>query len=499
MKTPLRLISVDLGASNGRVMLVSYDGTVLVIEDVNRFKNAPVQVSGHLYWDVLRQFRNLQDGIRAAVSRAGGTVAAIGISTWGVDYGLISRTGELAANPYHYRDGRTERALEMVLSSVGCLQLFKETGNNPYKYNTVFQLFADRLADPVRLENARALLFMPDLFAWFLTGELGTEFTIASTGQLLKAGTMNWSVKIRDVLGFPEHIFTPVVAPGSKRGCILKSVGSECGASGVPVIAVAGHDTASALVTVAEEEETSAFLSSGTWSVMGTETTGPVLSPRVLEAGFTNEGGAGRRYSLLKNIMGLWILEECRREWVESGIPFDIGILVEQAEREVSFSAFIDPTAELFFSPGRMTEKVRRYCSDTGQCTPATPGAVARVILESLAMEYRRTLYALQRLTGRTFESLRIVGGGSRNRLLSQLAADAAGRPVWAGPVEATTLGNAAVQAVTLGEIANMTEAREVVRASFPPRLYRPRQPELWEAAYRRYLAVVTQKSSTTA
>lgn len=486
----LNLLAFDFGASSGRAISGSYDGTRLSLETIHHFPNGPVALAGHLYWDVLRFVSEMREGIRKAVHQPGGGPAAIGIDTWGVDFGLLDAQGELLGNPYHYRDSRTEGMPAEAFRRMPKEAIFSLTGVAFQPFNTLFQLLAMRVQKPQVLDRATTLLMMPDLLAYFLTGVSGTEYTDASTTQLLDARTRVWSKELLRVMDLPESIFGPIHEPGKVRGPVSDVTVAETGCGHIPVIAVAGHDTASAVAAVPLPGPRSAYLSSGTWSLLGVEVPSPMLDHQVMDWKFTNEGGVGGSYRLLRNVMGLWILQECMREWDAAGKGTSYEAIITAAGQASPLVACIDPDAKQFYAPGAMECRIAAYCSATGQPVPEGQGAMARCILESLALKYRWAVERLERLVGFTIHELVIVGGGARNTLLNQWTANALHRPVIAGPSEATAVGNLLVQLGVLGEVGSVSDMRRMVNASFPGTLYSPGESTQWDEAYERFCRV---------
>jgi len=491
MKKTLNLLGFDFGASSGRAMLGKFDGNVLTLEEIHRFSNDPVDLNGHFHWDTLRLFWEIKQGLLKYANGGYGDLAGMGIDTWGCDYGLIGPSGELLGIPYNYRDDRTDGMMEEAFKKVSKEKIFETTGIAFLKFNTLFQLLAAKLSGSPALEHAETLLFMPDLFAYFLTGEKATEYTDASTGQILDAKTRKWAFDLIRALGIPEKIFTDIQEPGTVRGKIKASIAQELGIGEIPVIAVASHDTASAVAAVPAMEEDYAYLSSGTWSLMGVETKTPIINKNMLEWNYTNEGGVEGTYRVLKNIMGLWIVQECKREWDRRGEVYGFGELVDMAKTSEPFQSLIDPDNDVFYSPGQMPEKVQKFCAETGQKVPQTKGEIMRCVYESLALKYRWSMEKLDEITGKRLKVLHIVGGGTQNKLLNQFTANAINRPVICGPIEATAIGNVMVQAMALGEVKNLAEIRQVVRNSFPTEEYMPQDVEQWNEAYEKFLKLV--------
>ena len=449
--TPATAVAaVDLGASGGRVMMGTVGrGQQLELQELHRFPNVPVRVLGTLHWDVLALFQGVLDGLGAA-ARAGAGLASLGIDTWGVDYGLLDADGTLLGNPVHYRDTRTEGVAGQVLARVPAAELYAITGIQQLPLNTIFQLAA--AAGTPQLAAARTLLMIPDLLAYWLTGQAGAEVTNASTTQLYDVRAQAWATSLMTRVGIPPGIFPPLRRPGDIIGELLPRITTETGlATPVPVLAVGSHDTASAVAAVPAQGPGFAYISCGTWSLIGMELPGPVLSEASFKANFTNEAGIDGTIRYLRNVMGLWLLQESMRTWSARGTPADLDTLLAAAAEAPALRAVIDPDDPHFLTPGDMPGRIAHACRRTGQDPPADPGATVRCILDSLALAYRRTIAEVQELSGRHVDTVHIVGGGARNALLCQLTADACGLPVVAGPVEAAALGNVLVQARALG------------------------------------------------
>ncbi len=485
-------LAVDLGAESGRVILGAFDGKRLDLQPVHRFPNGPVQVHDTLYWDALRIFSEIKTGLARGVAEAGSPPASAGVDTWGVDFGLLDRQGRLLCNPVHYRDARTNGMMEEAFRRVPREEIFQRTGIQFMQLNTLYQLLALSVQSSPALSVADRLLFMPDLFNYWLTGQMVNERTIASTSQLLNPAAPEWEAELIQKLDLPLRIFGPLVEPGSVLGPLRAELAEEIGAAGLQMVAPGCHDTACAVAAVPAEGRNHAFLSSGTWSLMGAEVDHPVINERTAAANFTNEGGVCGTIRLLHNIIGLWLVQECRRTWARSGQDVDYVELARMAEESPAFVALVNPSDPVFLAPGDMPARIREYCQRTGQPEPVGRGGMVRTALESLALTYRRTLQQLEEILGRKLERIHIVGGGSQNRVLNQLTADATGQPVVAGPVEATAAGNILMQMLAMGHIGSLDEARALVRASFAPEIFEPRSAEGWEAAYDRFLALPT-------
>ncbi|HEV3477699.1 MAG TPA: rhamnulokinase family protein [Rubrobacteraceae bacterium] len=479
-------LAVDLGAESGRALLGRFDGERMALEEVHRFPNTPVLLPDGLHWDVLGIFAQIKDGL-ARTAKDAGRIASMGVDSWGVDFALLDEDGALISNPYHYRDSRTEGMAERAFDRMPREEIYEVTGIQFMPINTLYQLLA--MEGSPLLGAAHSLLLIPDLIGYWLTGERACEFTNASTTQLCDARSGGWAGELIEAMGFPRHIFAEIIPPGTQLGSLLPGVADETGAEGgIPVTAVASHDTASAVVAVPAESETFAYISSGTWSLVGVELPEPAIALEGLRANFTNEGGFGGTTRFLKNVMGLWLLQECRRTWAREGQDYSYEELTRLAEAVGVAGSLVDPDDPGFLPPGDMPGRIRRFCAETGQSPPEEPGAVVRCVLESLALKYRWALERAEAITGRRAEVVHIVGGGVRNTLLCQLTADATRRPVLAGPVEATALGNLMVQAYALGYLGSLEEIRAAVRGS--PVEVRDYEPEGsgddWEEAYER-------------
>jgi rhamnulokinase len=465
--------AVDLGASSGRVMVARVGPETLELQEAHRFPNRPVRTGGTLHWDVLGLYAGVLDGLRAAGRETGG-LDGVGIDSWAVDYGLLDADGALLGNPVHYRDTRHASAVAAVHAVVPPAELYRVTGLQHLPFNTVFQLAARR--GTTQLSVARQLLLVPDLLAHWLTGAIGAEVTNASTTGLLDATTREWSWDLVDRLGLPRRILPPLTQPGGRLGELRPDVLAETGLTGpVPVTAVGSHDTASAVVGVPATSDRFAYISCGTWSLVGVELEKPVLTEESRTAGFTNELGVDGTVRYLRNVMGLWLLQESLRTWAAAGLPADLTDLLAAAARVPAFTAVVDPDDDRFLPPGDMPARIAEACTRTGQTPPQSQAETVRCILDSLALAYRRTVRTATDLSGRDVEVVHLVGGGARNTLLCQLTADACGVPVVAGPVEAAALGNALVQARAGGVISGgLPELRALLRATSQMRTYAP-------------------------
>jgi rhamnulokinase len=476
-------LAFDFGAESGRAVMAHLQSGILTTEEVHRFPNEPVEYGGALHWDVPR----LWFEVRKALARLDEVeLAGIGVDAWGVDYALLGERGELLENPYHYRDRRTEGVMEEVLRKVSKEDIYEATGIQFMPINTLYQLFAARRQTPKLLEAAKYLLTIPDLFNYWLTGNAVCEFTNATTTQMVDPLKRTWASGLMQRLELPAHLPAPIVEPGSIIGTILPDIAGHSSIAGVPVIAPACHDTGSAVAAISAREGT-AFLSSGTWSLLGTELDSPIITSDALRMNFTNEGGVNGTTRLLKNVMGLWMLQGCRQSWTARGLSYEYRELIELATREPSFGHLVDPDDESFLRPPDMLAAINRFCTRTHQPVPQEAGAYVRAVLESLAFKYRFILRNLEQVIGQRIEQIRIIGGGSKNRLLNQLTADATGRRVFAGPAEATALGNVAVQTVATGEAASLQEVRAVVDRSFPTEVFDPLDTDKWDQHAERF------------
>lgn len=486
----LKMLAIDLGASSGRGIVGSFDGNKLTLRENHRFSNDPVIVNGRMYWDILRIFHEIKQSITKTVLEKD-NVSSIGIDTWGVDYALIDRYGKMLANPTHYRDTRTEGIAEYVNRTLPLDELYRVGGIQCLNFNTIFQLAAEKRDDPDVFNRAERLLNIPDLLNYFLTGNMANEYTILSTGALLDAKKRDYAFDLIEKLGIPKKLFGEIVQPGYKVGKLLPQVLSETGKTNADVITVASHDTASAVIAVPTQEEDFIYISSGTWSLMGTELKDPLINDRSQALNLTNEGGAMGSIRFLKNIMGLWLIQESRRQWRREGNEYSFAQMEAWAKECKPLQCFIDPDDSSFATPGNMPEKVREFCRKTGQYVPESVGEVVRCIYESLSLKYRQTAESIETLMGRKAKVIHVVGGGTKDHFLSQMTADACGIPVAAGPEEATAIGNLMMQAIAAGEVANLKEARQIVAASFDLKHYEPSSDRsVWDEAYARFCAL---------
>ena len=484
-----RVLAFDFGASSGRAIIGCFDGEKITLEEVHRFSNDPVSVGGTVYWDVLRLFYEIKQGIIKA--RMAGGFDSIGIDTWGVDFGLIDAEGKLMENPIHYRDARTVGMVDEAFKTMPREKIYGITGIQFMELNTLFQLISLKKNRPWMLERADKMLFMPDLFAYMLTGKMCAEYSIASTSQIIDLQTGSWSKELLDAFGIKEDIFAPLVKPGTVLGMLTPEICEECGVDPVPVISVCGHDTQSAITSVPCEDGKFAFLSSGTWSLFGTELEKPIVNETSLNINITNEGGFDDTVGFLKNIIGLWLIQESRRQWQRQGEDYSYADLEKLALAAEPFKCFIDPDAPEFVPHGNIPKRVQDFCEKTGQYVPQTVGEIMRCIYESLAMKYKLTFEKLCECTERDYPVIHVIGGGTKDTLLCQLTANSCNRTVKAGPIEATVMGNVAVQLMSDNSVADISEARKIVANSSELKTYIPADVDKWEEAYADFLKIV--------
>lgn len=486
------LLAFDLGASNGRAILGQFDGEKLTMRELHRFENNYIEMNGVFYWDLPYLYNQLKLGLLAFRQANVGELDCFGIDTWGVDYGLLDKNGHLLSNPRAYRYS-VDEDMEEVWKTVDFKTLFAHTGIATMNFNTVYQLCRRKREGDVALENAETMLFMPDLLGYFLTGEMKSEYTEATTSMLYNPTIKDWDWEIIGQLGLPKKIFTKLDRAGSLRGKLRPELAAELGLNQASFAAVGTHDTASAVAAI-PGTGSFAFCSSGTWSLFGVETDEPILSDAVRDSNFSNEGTIQGGFRPLKNIMGLWLIQECRRDWQKAGQSYSWNEIVEEAKKAEPFRSIIDPDYGEFFAGGRMIEKIQSFCRETKQPVPETVGQVARCIYESLALKYRWALERLEEIKGEHITQLNIVGGGCNNKLLDQFAADATNRTVVTGPVEGAAIGNLLAQAMALGDIKSMDALRDVVRRSEPVETYCPNHTPAWEHAYQRMLSYMERK-----
>lgn len=481
--TPQRFLAFDLGAESGRAVAAELDRDRLTVRELRRFANEPVRYNGALQWDILRLWQEMRGTFDDSAAIR---FDSIGLDAWGCDFALLGEQGNLLENPYHYRDARTDGVMQAVTARVPAERIYATTGVQFLPFNTLYQLYAACQQTPRLIDAAASLATIPDLLNYWLTGQLRAEFTIASTTQFVNARSREWAMDLLCELDLPGHLLAPIVEPGTRIGGLALTLSRAH--AGTPVVAPACHDTGSAVAAVPAGGRT-AFLSSGTWSLLGTELAAPIVTECARQLNFTNEGGVCGTTRLLKNIAGLWLLQSCRRAWSGEGhnYSYDELIAAAAADGPSAFAALFDPDHPELLHPENMVTAIAAYCRGTGQAEPASPAAYVRAILESLAFKYRVVLEALETLTGRQFEEIRVVGGGARNRLLNQFTADATGRCVIAGPIEATALGNVAMQMLATGAVRSLDDARAIIDQAFPPERYEPANADRWSEQYPRF------------
>jgi rhamnulokinase len=490
-------LGVDLGAESGRVIAGLWDGKRMKLEEMHRFPNGGVAIADSLRWNTLGLWNEIQTGLTAAAKKFGKSVVSVGVDTWGVDYALLSKSGEVLGLPFHYRDGRTRGMFQKAFAKVPREEVFAATGLQFMEINTLYQLLAHQKNNPELLAAAETLLMMPDFLHYCLSGARVSEFTIATTSQCVNPKKRAWDIGLLEKLGLPAKIFPEIVPPGTRIGQLRASLAERTGLGPIAVVVPAAHDTGSAVAAVPTTNTGKAnwaYLSSGTWSLLGVELQDALLSPRVLELNITNEGGVDGTYRLLKNIMGLWLVQQCRRSFAEKGKEISYEQLAQMASEAPAFRSLVDPNDDRFLNPADMPKAIQDFCRDTGQPVPETEGQFARCVFESLALTYASTLEGLEGLTGTKIEAVHVVGGGSRNQVLNQFTANACGRPVIAGPVEATGFGNLLVQARSHGEIKTLADIRAAVRASSEVTQCDPENAAAWQDARGRFAKLSERK-----
>lgn len=486
-----KMLGIDLGASSGRGIIGSFNGDKLTLTENHRFPNEPVMHNGRFSWDILRIFYEIKNSIRKTVL-GGENIATIGIDTWGVDYGLLDANGHLISNPVHYRDSRTDGIQPYINSIIPLPEIYKKTGIQSIDFNTVYQLAAEQRDNPGLLDYAESLLFIPDLLGYFLTGRKATEYTIASTGAILDVNKRNYAQELFDAFHIPKKLFSDIVMPGYDLGGLLSEVLEDTGKTNAHVVKIASHDTASAVIAVPTKAESFIYISSGTWSLMGTELSAPIITPESQALNFTNEGGAEGKIRFLKNIMGLWLIQESRRQWKREGKEYSFGELAELALTAKPRVCLINPDSKEFYTPGNMPQRIADFCHKTGQHVPENVGEIIRCILDSLALKYRNTAESISGFMTEKPTAIHVVGGGAQDSLLCQITASATGLPVYAGPVEATAIGNISMQAIAAGKLRNVGEARELISRSFDMKIFEPDKSEKTavDEAYGRFLEI---------
>ncbi len=484
-----KVLAFDFGASSGRAILGTFDGEKITLEEIHRFSNDPVKVGHTFYWDVLRLFHEIKQGILKA--KQYGEIDSIGIDTWGVDFGLIDEKGYLLENPVHYRDERNAGMIDEARKYMSRTEMYDRTGIQFMEFNTLFQLLSLRLNRPELLERADKLLFMPDLFAYMLTDKKVSEYSIATTSQMVNIDTQDWDYELLKTMKIPSRILCDIVPSGTKMGYLRRSLRAELGLERIPVISVCGHDTQSAITAIPSESKDFAFISSGTWSLFGTELDEPVVNEKARKLNVTNEGGYNYTTAFLKNICGLWLIQESRRQWIREGKEYSYAELEQEALKAEPFKCFIDPDAPDFVAMGDMPSRVREFCRKTGQYVPETVGEVMRCIYESLAMKYKYVLAGIEDCVGKNYDRIHVMGGGTKDTFLCALTASSCNRTVYAGPIEATVLGNVAVQLMASGDIKDIAEARKIIAKGENLKTYEPVDADKWEEAYNEFVKIV--------
>ena len=491
MKASQVYLAIDLGAESGRVLAGEYDGNAITLNVVHSFPNGPISLNGSIHWNTVGLFQQILEGLAKAQAKYGSSLQSIGVDSWGLDYGHLDSAGNLLGMPYHYRDSRTVPMFEKLFSEVSREECYARTGIQPLLINTLFQLMAEREADQSCLNESDQLLFTPDLINFWLTGKKGNEITMASTSQMLNQKTRDWDYDLLGRLGIPTQMLGELWEPGHRVGEVFGAPKEKIRCGDLPVYTVGSHDTASAVAGVpAGPGGDFAYLSSGTWSLMGVEIEHPLCDQESDQLGFTNEFGVSRDIRYLKNISGLWIVQECRRHWQSAGDDFDYNQLTSMAREARPFSAILDVDDPVFSTIGKMPEKIAERCVHSGQLAPQSKNEIVRSSLEGLALKYREVLENLRRKTGKSLQQLHIVGGGTQNELLNQMTADSTGCEVLTGPIEATGVGNVVVQMMAQGEVSSLAEARELISLSFEPKRYEPNQSNQWIDAYATMLEI---------
>ncbi|NDW11397.1 rhamnulokinase [Bacteroides sp. 214] len=492
MKQRNLLFALDLGATSGRSILGVLENGKLELQELTRFPNTIIQVQGKYYWNIYALFEALKDGLKTIAAK-GIEIDSIGIDTWGVDFVYVAEDGSLLGLPRSYRDPYTEGAQEAYFEQLSRKEVYDITGIQFMNFNSLFQLFAAKKENSSALKAAKNILFVPDALSYLLTGKQYCEYTIASTSQIVNAYNKQMEPKLLEVMNLSPALFPEIVMPGKTIGNVQSSVATECGIKPTPVIAVAGHDTASAVVAVPAEDENFAYLSSGTWSLMGIETKEPIINDKTFDLNFTNEGGVDGTIRFLKNITGMWLLEQCRKEWEKAGKSYTYPEIVAMSDGAKPFRSLIEPDDASFANPPSMLKAIAAYCEKTGQPVPEEDAQVIRCIFDSLALKYKHVLDSLQEVAPFPIKKLHVIGGGSQNKLLNQMTANAIGIPVVAGPSEATAIGNIMIQAMGLGLVKSLQEVRDVIRNSVSPEVFEPKDSNIWADAYTQFKNIINK------
>ncbi len=484
-----RVLAFDFGASSGRAIIGSFNGETITLEEVHRFENTPVKMNGTLYWDLPRLFHEVKQGLIKAADNGG--FDSVAVDTWGVDFGLIGKDGHILELPVHYRDERTKGTLEESFKLIDKQQFYKITGNQFMEINTAFQLLSLKHKRPDFLRNADTLLLMPDLFNYLLTGKKRAELSIASTTQMLNAVNKDWSQTVLNALCIPKILLPQICMPGTEVGMLTDELCAELNIPKAKVISVCGHDTQSAAAATPTQDDDFIFISCGTWSLFGTETDEPVIDENSSALNITNEIGYGGKTTFLKNIIGLWLIQESRRQFKREGNDYSFADLEKMALECEPFKCFIDPDAPEFVPVGNIPDRVKEYCRKTEQYVPSSVGEIMLCIYQSLALKYRQTFDEIKMCTGKNYDTIYMMGGGAKDGLLCQMTADVCGCKVCAGPIEATAYGNIAVQLIASGDIADIKAARHIIEQSADVKIFSPNNNEKWENAYKTYMEVI--------
>jgi len=494
MPQPRNYLAFDLGAESGRAMHAALHDDRMEIQEIHRFINLPVRLPDGFHWDILHMWSEIKNGMAKAAG-SGFTFSSVGLDTWGVDFGLLDRNNALLGNPFYYRDARTDGMVEEAFKRMPRKDIFLKTGAQFSSFNTLYQLLSMSINQSPLFEIAETFLTMPDMFNFWMSGVVGNEFTDATTTQCLNPLTHAWDRDVLDAMNIPSRLFQKIIEPGTVLGPLRGEVANDTRLSGVTVIAPACHDTGSAVVAVPMQNPDCAWLSSGTWSIIGAEISAPDLSEKALAYNFANEGSVFGKWRLLKNVVGMWIVQECRRYWKKHGEDYSYQELTQMASEAQPFMAVINPDFEQFLFPGEMPGKIQKYCKSSGQQVPQTKGEILRVVFESLALKYRFVFTRLEELVRKQLNPIHIIGGGSQNRLLNQFTADCTGRLVVSGPVEATAIGNVLMQAIAMGHLGSIAEARDLVRKSFVVESFNPGKRDEWDRSYQKLLNFLKNES----
>ncbi|MFQ9317561.1 rhamnulokinase [Dysgonomonas mossii] len=490
MNNTFNFLAFDLGATSGRSILGTFDNGKLELRELTRFGNDILQIQGKYYWNIYSIYNSIKEGMRAAAS-LDIAINAIGIDTWGVDFVYVAEDGTILSLPRSYRDPYTERSPEKYFKLIPKEEVYKLTGIQIMNFNSLFQLYAAKMEKSAALQSAKEILFLPDALSYLLSGNKACEYTIASTSQLLNPLTKKIENKLLEAIEVHPSVIPPLIKPGKVVGLLRDSIAKECGLNTIPIIAVAGHDTASAIVSIPAKNKKFAYISSGTWSLMGIEVDEPIINERSYKMNFTNEGGVEGTIRFLKNITGMWLLEQCRKEWEQLGRTYTYDEIIKMAKTVKGFQCFVDPDDAVFANPESMIESIIKFCTDSGQSAPKEDAEFIRCIFESLALKYKYVLSCLCELSPHAIEVLHIIGGGSQNKLLNQFTANATGLPIVAGPYEATAIGNIMMQTKGLGLVKSLKEIRTIINESFTLESYEPQDTELWNNAYEKFLKLI--------